>query len=90
MTEVFNEILNLVGKDNCEVFNSYYGNKEAINIFICGDWKHDHIYICHKVTNWLCENGYKFDIANHTTEENGSDWYSAEHFYYNIRKVGAR
>ena len=44
-----------------------------------GDWKHEHLRM-----DWLMEENFKNlrSICNHTTEENGSDCYSAIHYYY--------
>lgn len=41
-----------------------------------GDWKHEHLYC----TYLMKELGYA-DCGEETTEENGSDCYSALHYY---------
>ncbi len=41
-----------------------------------GDWKHDHIYADIKMR----EAGY-FPVSEEVTEEDGSDCYSAIHYY---------
>lgn len=44
-----------------------------------GDWKHDHLRM-----NWLMEENFSNlrSIHTQTTEEDGSDCYSAIHYYY--------
>lgn len=44
-----------------------------------GDWKHDHLYIRHLVTEFLRELGLPYVYDEVVTEEDGSDTYSAEH-----------
>lgn len=52
-------------------------NKKLIYVQInWGDWKHEHLY-CSYLMNEL---GYD-DCGEETTEENGSDCYSALHYY---------
>ena len=41
-----------------------------------GDWKHDHLW----ARNLMSYLGYK-EIGDRVTEENGSDCYSAEHYF---------
>lgn len=41
-----------------------------------GDWKHDHIW-CRTAMGYI---GYK-EVGGQVTEENGSDCYSAEHYF---------
>ena len=58
-----------------EVF--HYSTDAAIVVSISwGDWKHDHGW-CNDLMGYL---GYT-EIGNRITEENGSDCYSAEHYY---------
>ena len=41
-----------------------------------GDWKHDHLHL-----KWVMEqNGFIY-MGQNTTEEDGSDTYSADHIY---------
>lgn len=52
-------------------------NKIAIEIS-WGDWKHDHLRL-----DWLIEENFDLKrIETETTEEDGSDCYSAIHYYY--------
>jgi hypothetical protein len=46
---------------------------------IWGDWKHDHLRI-----DWLMKESFPNlrSIHTQTTEEDGSDCYSAIHYYY--------
>lgn len=51
------------------------------NLFVCvniswGDWKHDHL-LCRHIMQQL---GYNF-VSEEVTEEDGSDAYSAVHYY---------
>ena len=47
-----------------------------------GDWKHDHLAADHLLEEWCDANGYKvINASTTTTEENGSDCYSALHTY---------
>lgn len=59
-----------------EVFH-YSTEVPAIVVSISwGDWKHEHGW-CNDLMGYL---GYT-EIGNRVTEENGSDCYSAEHYY---------
>ena len=52
-------------------------NKTAIEIF-WGDWKHDHLRL-----DFLMEENFDLKkIETIATEEDGSDCYSAIHYYY--------
>lgn len=52
-------------------------NKIAIEIF-WGDWKHDHLRL-----DWLIMENFNIkEKFNMITEEDGSDCYSAIHYYY--------
>lgn len=46
-----------------------------------GDWKHDHLRADHLVDKFFAEKGLMVDVDKVTTEEDGSDCYSAEHYY---------
>lgn len=46
-----------------------------------GDWKHDHLRADHIVNKFFAEKGLLVDVDQVTTEEDGSDCYSAEHYY---------
>lgn len=57
--------------------NRYSTEVPAIVVSIeWGDWKHEHGW-CNDLMGYL---GY-VEIGNQVTEENGSDCYSAEHYY---------
>lgn len=51
-------------------------NIPAIEVHIRGDWKHDHAR-CDYVME---QNGYTL-LKKEVTEEDGSDWYTAIHYY---------
>ena len=60
-----------------EVYDAIYNGRPAIAVEIeWGDWKHDHIF----VDNILERNGF-VHIANEVTNEDGSDCYSAIHYF---------
>lgn len=47
-----------------------------------GDWKHDHLRCDYLVEEFAKENNHKiFFQKTKTTEDDGSDCYSATHFY---------
>lgn len=51
--------------------------EEEISIYIeWGDWKHDHLFL----RNLMYEKGY-IRVRTEVTEENGSDCYSAIHYF---------
>lgn len=55
----------------------YDVTETTITIFVeWGDWKHDHHYIDHIMKS----NGFE-KTGEETTEEDGSDTYSSEHYY---------
>ena len=48
-----------------------------VAVSVRGDWKHDHLR-----SDWfMSEIGYS-KLSEKTTEEDGSDWYCSDHFYY--------
>lgn len=53
--------------------------EKILFITVQGDWKHDHL----RCQYLLEEEGYRM-ISKRVTEEDGSDWYTAE---YTFRKV---
>lgn len=46
-----------------------------------GDWKHDHIYLQHLATEFFSKKGISIEHMQETTEEDGSDTYSATHTF---------
>lgn len=46
-----------------------------------GDWKHEHGYCDHLVTKFFQSKGLMVDIEVDQTEDNGTDAYSATHYY---------
>lgn len=74
------EIAKDILKENnvsAEVYDTIYKNRPVIAVDISwGDWKHDHAFVDYILTN----NGFNH-IANELTEEDGSDCYSAVHYY---------
>jgi hypothetical protein len=74
------EILETRGA-SAEVYSTIYNNRPVIAVEITwGDWKHDHLFVDHI----LMSNGFAH-IANETTEEDGSDCYSAIHYFDNTK-----
>ena len=54
------------------------GNKIEILVFVDrGDWKHDHLYVVHLISDTFCPD----EIREEVTEEDGSDCYSAVHIF---------
>ena len=51
-------------------------NNQIVISIEWGDWKHDHLYCIHLMS----EIGYEH-ICENITEEDGSDCYSAEHYF---------
>jgi len=51
-----------------------------------GDWKHEHLRCKYLVGDYLNGKGIRFDHSEVITEEDGSDCYSASH-YYRLREV---
>ena len=58
------------------VYAEVYINRIIINVFINGDWKHEHGW-GDVLMGYL---GYK-KVNEEVTEENGSDWYGSIHRY---------
>lgn len=46
-----------------------------------GDWKHDHMRVWYLVNEFCKDRGYRCERDMITTETNGSDSYSAEHYF---------
>ena len=66
-------------EDNGCYNDSVYTNSEGTTSveISWGDWKHEHIY-CDCLMRYL---GYETECEEEVTEENGSDCYSAIHYY---------
>lgn len=68
----------------CDVYPDYYFYEPSLNsegtvvmiASITGDWKHEHA----RADYLMREIGYEL-ISKKVTEEDGSDWYSADHYY---------
>lgn len=58
------------------VYAEVYINRIIVNVFINGDWKHEHGW-GDVLMGYL---GYK-KVNEEVTEENGSDWYGSIHRY---------
>lgn len=56
--------------------NAVYEENGLIAVDITGDWKHDHLR-AEMIMNML---GYG-EVIKKITEEDGSDWYSAIHYF---------
>ena len=63
----------------CEVV--VYPNKIEIEKH-WGDWKHDHLRLKYLVGEYLIQNGIEYEHNEVVTEEDGSDCYSAIHYFY--------
>ena len=46
-----------------------------------GDWKHDHLRLYHLVNQFFRDRGYYVERETEVTETDGSDSYSAEHYF---------
>ena len=57
--------------------DTWKDGEECVVVGIDGDWKHDHGW-CRCLMNYL---GY-VEGDEVVTEENGSDWYGANHYFY--------
>ena len=52
----------------------------GIEIF-WGDWKHDHARADYLIRQYFENLGYRVNVNQYVTEEDGSDTYSAQHNY---------
>lgn len=48
---------------------------------VWGDWKHDHMRLWHLMNKFFRERGYVIERDMEVTDEDGSDTFSAEHYY---------
>ena len=48
---------------------------------VWGDWKHDHMRLWHLMNEFFRERGYVIERDMEVTDEDGSDTFSAEHYY---------
>lgn len=48
---------------------------------IWGDWKHDHLRADYLIKEYFKKLGYEVSVNEEVTEEDGSDTYSATHYY---------
>ena len=68
-----------------EMWCDHYNNTVVVEI-TWGDWKHDHLFCDYLVESFLKEKGFtQIDRAENVTDSDGSDCYSAIH-YYTIRR----
>lgn len=67
-----------------DVVGTEEGDKIYFEIY-WGDWKHDHLCVKYLVRQFCQSKGYDIECDVITTEEDGSDTYSAEH-YYTVKK----
>ncbi len=51
-----------------------------------GDWKHNHLRVYYLVEQFCQDRGYNVERDVIVTEEDGSDAYSAEHYYKVVKK----
>lgn len=58
----------------------HYGTSALVVSISWGDWKHDHLW----ARDLMAYLGY-VEIGNKVTEENGSDCYSAEHYFLKVQ-----
>ena len=69
--------------NNNGVYGEVYKSGSEITISIdWGDWKHDHI-LCRVLMGYI---GYK-EVGSMVTEEDGSDCYSADHYFQFFENV---
>lgn len=66
-----------------EDYEMYPMGVKVVTFRVEGDWKHDHWYFEDLVRDWAKENGKEiFKMDEHTVEEDGSDYYTADHKVY--------
>lgn len=78
--EFYQEVLK---KDNHFASSEYWDNDDDTIIVevIWGDWKHEHAYLDWLARQFFNKRGYKVNVYSHITEEDGSDCYSANHYF---------
>lgn len=79
-----------LAEKNCHHRADVVGTEEGDKIYFeiyWGDWKHDHLRVEYLVEQFCESKGYDIERDVVITEEDGSDAYSAEHFY-KLRKKG--
>ena len=64
-----------------EYIDTYRDNNSIYTDISWGDWKHDHIWIQHLVREFFINRDVYVKHESFTTEEDGSDTYSAEHIW---------
>ena len=73
-------------RDN-KIYNDVEVEDEGFSIYIdWGDWKHEHARLRYYVDEFLTDEGLTYNHDEEVTEEDGSDTYSAIHYFNNIRK----
>ena len=78
MNEIVNKITTLLNENHLSADVEQYEGLPAFVVSIhWGDWKHEHLR-----AKWLIENAnLGHFIRSETTEEDGSDCYSADHYF---------
>ena len=70
-------------KDYYEVYVDTRNNSICVDI-TWGDWKHDHLYADSQVSKYFDSLGVDYMSDEKVTDEDGSDTYSAIHYYHII------
>jgi len=85
---VYNEIVKLLNDNNLWAEVGIDPISYTIEIEIRrGDWKHSHLRANYLVSTYLNSKGIRFINSEQETENDGSDTYSAIH-YYRLLNVG--
>ena len=74
--ERIDKVNKIFNDERCEFTAEPNGFDEVEITIDMGDWKHEHLW----AKNLMEFLGYK-EIGNKVTEEDGSDCYSAEHYF---------
>ena len=86
MKSLANELMNHF--EDLKVYYEIWPEDNGINVEIeWGDWKHDHLWCDYEVEHFLESRGYTVTGGStEVTDEDGSDTYSAIHYYTVAKK----
>ncbi len=90
--DLANQIVNLIDRsvnvEGLEDVEAGVGSS-SFTLRIRGDWKHDHLRADYLIRNYFADNdAWRLtDIEEDTVEEDGSDWYVADHTYVLKKKA---
>lgn len=81
VNETMNKVENLLRENHISCKVEQFEDIPAYVVSIYwGDWKHEHLRAKYLIES----NGLGMFIRSETTEENGSDCYSAKHYFIDI------